>query len=111
LSGIGTLRRFGRFSSLFSNVSFFAHCSHHIIAYLQAAMRIRVTIDDDVFEAIRAQSIASGKRLGDVLSQVARAGLRASSEPVNKIPVFDIPAGADIIPSSRGRDLLSKELA
>ncbi len=69
-----------------------------------------MTIDDDVFEAVRAQAEASGKRLGEVLSQVARAGLQASAETgnVNGLPVFKIPAGSEVIPTSRARDLLAE---
>lgn len=70
-----------------------------------------MTIDDDVFQAVRAQADASGKRLGEVLSQMVRAGLRASAETadVNGLPVFKVPAHADVIPSSRARELLEEE--
>ena len=72
-------------------------------------MRTTVTIDDDVFEAVRTQARASGKRLGDVLSQIARAGLRASMETanVNGLPVFKVPAGAEVIPTGRATELLA----
>lgn len=74
-------------------------------------MRTTVTIDDDVFQAVRAQAEASGKRLGEVLSQIARAGLRASAETgsVNGLPVFKVPAGAEVIPTSRARSILAEE--
>jgi len=74
-------------------------------------MRTTVTIDDDVFQAVQAQAQASGKRLGEVLSQVARAGLKASSKTtkVNGLPVFKVPADADVIPTGRARELLAEE--
>ena len=75
-------------------------------------MRTTLTIDDDVFEAVRAQAQASGKRPGEVLSKLARAGLRASSETgnVNGLPVFKVPAGAEIIPTSRAKEFLDEGL-
>jgi hypothetical protein len=74
-------------------------------------MRTTVTLDDDVFEAARVQAQASGKRLGEVLSQLARRGLRASTVGVTPsgLPVFKVPADADIIPSSRAKDLLAED--
>ncbi len=74
-------------------------------------MRTTVTLDDDVFEAARAQAQASGKKLGEVLSQLARRGLRASSQTATKsgLPVFKVKPDADIIPSSRAKELLAEE--
>ena len=74
-------------------------------------MRTTVTLDDDVFEAVRAQAEASGKKLGEVLSQLARRGLRASKQSAVKsgLPVFDVKPNADIIPSSRARELLAED--
>jgi hypothetical protein len=74
-------------------------------------MRTTVTLDDDVFEAARAQAEASGKRLGEVLSQLARRGLRASAQTASKtgLPVFKVQPDADIIPSSRAKELLAED--
>jgi hypothetical protein len=74
-------------------------------------MRTTVTLDDDVFEAARAQAEASGQRLGAVLSQLARRGLRDSAKVGHKngLPVFQISAHASIIPSNRARDILAEE--
>jgi hypothetical protein len=74
-------------------------------------MRTTVTIDDDVFEAARAQARASGKRLGEVLSRMARAGLRASAQTgnVNGLPVFKVPVDAEVIPTSRAGEMLAEE--
>jgi hypothetical protein len=74
-------------------------------------MRTTVTLDDDVFEAARAQAQASGKKLGEVLSQLARRGLRASTQTATKsgLPVFKVQPDADIIPSSRAKELLAED--
>jgi hypothetical protein len=74
-------------------------------------MRTTVTLDDDVFEAARAQARASGKRLGEVLSQLARRGLRASAPTAsrNGLPVFKVQPDAAIIPSSRANELLAED--
>jgi len=76
-------------------------------------MRTTVTLDDDVFEAAKAQADASGKRLGEVLSQLARRGLHASAQASNRkrngLPVFDVPPNADIIPTSRAKELLAED--
>lgn len=74
-------------------------------------MRTTVSLDDDVFEAVQAQAQASGKKLGEVLSQLARRGLRASTETATKsgLPVFKVQPDADIIPSSRAKDLLAED--
>lgn len=74
-------------------------------------MRTTITLDDDVFEAARAQAQASGKNLGAVLSQLARRGLRASAQSATKsgLPVFKVLPDADIIPSSRAKELLAED--
>ena len=76
-------------------------------------MRTTVTLDDDVFEAAQAQARASGKKLGEVLSQLARRGLRASHQTAqeNGLPVFKVRPNAEIIPSSRAKDLLAEDTA
>ncbi|MCC6764047.1 MAG: antitoxin [Deltaproteobacteria bacterium] len=70
-----------------------------------------MTLDDDVFEAAQAQAQASGKKLGKVLSQLARRGLRVSSPSASKtgLPVFRVQPDADIIPSSRAKELLAED--
>lgn len=74
-------------------------------------MRTTVTLDDDVFEAAKAQAQASGRSLGEVLSQLARRGLRASMETTTKgdLPVFKVRSDAEIIPSSRAKDILAED--
>jgi hypothetical protein len=82
-----------------------------ITASLYRRMRTTVTLDDDVFEAAKAQAEASGKNLGQVLSQLARRGLRASAPSATKsgLPVFKVQPDAAIIPSNRAKELLSED--
>jgi hypothetical protein len=74
-------------------------------------VRTTVTLDDDVFEAARARAQASGKKLGEVLSQLARRGLRASAGGANisGLPVFKVQPKAKIIPCSRAKGLLAED--
>lgn len=74
-------------------------------------MRTTVTLDDDVFEAARALMRASGKTLGQVLSQLARRGLRAQDDYAtrNGLPVFTVAQNAPVIPSDRASTLLADE--
>jgi hypothetical protein len=74
-------------------------------------MRTTVTIDDDVFHAATAQARASGKKLGEVLSQLARRGLKAAAESGsrNGLPVFKVPVDSPVIPSTRAKELLAED--
>lgn len=74
-------------------------------------MRTTVTVDDDVFEAAKAQAEASGRKLGEVLSELARRGLRAAaaSRDSRGLPVFRVRGDAAVIPSSRARELLAED--
>ena len=76
-------------------------------------MRTTITLDDDVLDAAKSQALASGKSLGQVLSQLARRGLRASTQgaETNGLPVFKVAPGSGIIPSSRANDLLAEDAA
>lgn len=75
-------------------------------------MRTTVTLDDDVFQAAQVQAQASGKTLGQVLSQLARRGLRADLRSTTKsgLQVFKVQPDAEIIPSSRANQLLAEDI-
>lgn len=75
-------------------------------------MRTTVTLDDDVYQAADALVKASGKTLGQVLSQLARRGLRVRAEFASKngLPVFKVAPDAPVIPSGRARDLEAEEV-
>jgi hypothetical protein len=74
-------------------------------------MRTTITVDNDIFEAAQAQAQASGKKLGEVISQLARRGLRASADTASKngLPVFKVQGNAPVIPSSRAKTLLDED--
>jgi hypothetical protein len=58
-------------------------------------------------------SRASGKRLGKVLSTLARRGLKPGAQPARRsagrFPVFDVPANAPVIPASRIQRVIDEE--
>jgi len=74
-------------------------------------MRTTVSLDDDVFEAAQALAASSGKKLGKVLSALARRGLRVQATTAHKsgLPVFRVPPNAPVIPSNRARKLLADD--
>jgi hypothetical protein len=74
-------------------------------------MRTTVTLDDDVFESAQAQAQASGKKLGEVLSDLARRGLRATAQSTSAggLPVFHVRPDAKVIPSNRASELLAED--
>lgn len=58
-------------------------------------MRTTLAIDDDVLEAARTIARAEGRTVGDVLSDLARRGLRPSPRRrVDGFPTFAVPADA-----------------
>jgi len=76
-------------------------------------MRTTLTLDRDVYEAALHLSRASGRRLGKVLSELARRGLTPPAPPPRRsrrrFPAFDVPASAPIIPASRVQEYLDEE--
>jgi len=74
-------------------------------------VRTTVSLDDDVFQAAQALATSSGKKLGQVLSQLARRGLRAETNVARKngLPVFQVEADAPVIPGNRAQKLLADD--
>lgn len=74
-------------------------------------MRTTLTLDADVFEAAQALARASGRRLGQVVSDLARRGLRSRAMPTSPsgLPVFPVPPDAPVIPSDRATTLLAED--
>jgi hypothetical protein len=76
-------------------------------------MRTTVTLDDDVYESAMHLSRASGERLGKVLSNLARRGLKepstARKRSSKRFPMFDVPPNAPVIPASRIQRILDEE--
>ena len=69
-------------------------------------MRTTLTIDDDVYQAVGQIAQASGRRLGQVLSELARRGLRPN---VQRFPTFNVPKGASVITAAHVQRLLDAE--
>ncbi len=76
-------------------------------------MRTTVTLDDDVYEAAQAYAQATGKRLGRVLSEMARQALNPSVQQLgrgaSRFPAFEVPADARLIPASRAQKALDED--
>lgn len=76
-------------------------------------MRTTVTLDDDVYEAALCHARATGRRLGQVLSDMARRSMTPEPPPKrtrgHRFPAFDVPAGARIIASSRIQAALDED--
>lgn len=74
-------------------------------------MRTTITLDADVFEAAQDMAQASGKPLGEVVSLLARRGLRAAPDSVHRagLPVSRVPGDAEVISGNRARDLLAAD--
>lgn len=79
-------------------------------------MRTTVTIDDDVYEAAQAHAQATGKRLGRVLSEMARQALqplgrrpKRSTKGASRFPAFEVPTGTRVIPASRIQKALDED--
>ncbi len=76
-------------------------------------MRTTVTLDDDVFEAATHLSRVSGRRLGKVLSHLARRGLSAQETPAGRrskrFPTFRVRPDAPVIPASKVQRVLDEE--
>ena len=79
-------------------------------------MRTTVTLDDDVYEAAQALAKATGKRLGRVLSEMARQALQPSAprskgqaKKASRFPTFAVPADARLIPASRIQKVVDED--
>ena len=76
-------------------------------------MRTTVTLDDDVYEAAQAHAQATGKRLGRVLSEMARQALqpsvRRSAAEASRFPVFEVPPDSRLIPAARIQKALDED--
>lgn len=64
-------------------------------------MRTTITLDDQAYEAALTLSKSSGKRLGEVISQLIRRAIQAEERPQPKrgkrFPFFELPGGTPMI--------------
>lgn len=77
-------------------------------------MRTTVTIDDDVYEAAEANAKATGRRLGQVLSEMARTAIEPRQPSVARkrrarFAAFEVPKGSRMITASRIQKALDDE--
>lgn len=74
-------------------------------------MRTTISLEKDVYEAAQSMARASGKRLGEVVSLLARRGLRSSIAITDRsgLPVFQVAPDAEVIPSTRASELLADD--
>ena len=73
-----------------------------------------MTLDQDVYDAAAHLSRVSGERLGKVLSELARRGMKQPPTPSRKLsgrrfPTFEVSAGAPVIPAVRVQKVLDEE--
>ncbi|MGI9088873.1 MAG: hypothetical protein ACR2HH_14210 [Chthoniobacterales bacterium] len=64
-------------------------------------MRTTITLDDEAYEAAVTLSKTSGKRLGEVISQLIRRAIQTPESSPRKsgkrFPVFEVPHGTPMI--------------
>lgn len=64
-------------------------------------MRTTVTLDDDAYQAAVTLAGTSGKRLGQVISDLIRRAMRKPERPTRRggkrFPTFEVPLGAPMI--------------
>lgn len=86
----------------------------HLHHRIMVSMRTTVTLDDDIYEAALCQAKATGRRLGSVLSEMARHALRSEARPMRdaeqgtRFPSFDVPPDTPLIPASRVQKVLDE---
>lgn len=89
-----------------------AYLDIEVSLHYRISMRTTVTLDDDVFQAAQSLARASGKRLGQVLSELVRQGLKTDTRGFRRrggLPVFPVRPDAAIIPASRAVELMADE--
>ena len=77
-------------------------------------MRTTVTLDDDVYSTVDQIARASGRRVGQVLSELVRRGLQLDQSSFarpadSRFPVFDVSAGARIVGAAQIQQILDDE--
>ena len=74
-------------------------------------MRTTISLDDDVFERVKAYAEHRSMALGKAVSELVRRGLSAppKTRVVNGLVVFDLPADAKPVSSERVKQLEAEE--
>ena len=72
-------------------------------------MRTTLRIDEDVLRAARSLARAEGRSVGEVVSELARKGLRPSPSKRrgrSGLPTFDVPADTEVLTPEMVREAL-----
>ena len=74
-------------------------------------MRTTVRLDEDVYLAVKSVAELRGVTFGEVLSELARQGLREPSRIRydDDLPVFEVREGSPLITPDLVRDLLDDD--
>src|SRR5262245_46508391 len=74
---------------------------HRELLHQRNTMRTTVTLDDDAYEAAVTLAKSSGKRLGQVISDLIRRAVQKpqgdASRGDKRFPTFEVPSGAPMI--------------
>jgi hypothetical protein len=73
-------------------------------------MRTTLIIDDDVYEAAVAKARSTGRTLGEVISEMARAAIepRQPSPTRKRFATFEVPKGSRMISAARIQKALDR---
>ena len=73
-----------------------------------------MNLDDEIVLAAKAKMRMSGKSMGRVISEWARAGMsqknQTSGRKSSRFPTFKVKRGSSMIPSDRASELLDDEV-
>lgn len=74
-------------------------------------MRTTLSLDDDVLEAARALARADDRSLGEVISELARRGLRPTAQVADRdgFPVFRVSRDAPSVTDEHVRRAMEDE--
>lgn len=89
------------------------HLARHVIAGVEETQRVRTTldIDDDVLAVAEELAAVQGRTPGEVLSELARQGLRVCAETVRHgVPLLRPSADASPVTSEVVDRLLDEEV-
>ncbi len=74
-------------------------------------MRTTLSLDDDVFRAVKEYAEARSVAMGKALSDLVRRGLDApvKTRVINGLVVFDLPEDSERVTSERVKELEAEE--
>jgi hypothetical protein len=74
-------------------------------------MRTTLSLDEDVFQMVKAYAENRSLAMGKAISELVRRGLSApvKTRVVNGLVVFDVPEGSEAVTSERVKQLEAEE--